>query len=101
MKTLEEIIAQGIQMVYLKAYGYEELSLITSHYEPFSHCREIGFTVTRKNLISCSYWVEEVNLSDNFELRDGKWVSVMNYELYSKESNHYPKYSDIKGLFLL
>lgn len=38
MKTLEEIIAAGVKIIYLKAYGYEDT--ITSHWEPFAHCRD-------------------------------------------------------------
>ena len=36
-KTLRELLAQGINIVYIKSYGYNELSQFGSVWQPFSN----------------------------------------------------------------
>ncbi len=86
--TLKKIIRAGADGVYLRSYGYTEKSLFASVWQPFSKAREIFFSIDSENeLYNPTYWPEDkVELDDEFNYINGKYVSVRDYDLCSKEA---------------
>lgn len=55
-------------------------------WQPFRNCREIKFEVDEDGfLYNPTFWCEEdPSLDDEFNLIDGRYVSVQDYDLCSK-----------------
>lgn len=85
--TLQEIIKLGVETVCLRSYGYTEVSIFMGGtWQPFRNCREIKFEVDEDGfLYNPTFWCEEdPSLDDEFNLIDGRYVSVQDYDLCSK-----------------
>ena len=89
-KTLRELLAQGINIVYIKSYGYNELSEFCSVRQPFSNVANyIPFEVdsNRHFTKNKTLFFDEIEptLEDVFILDDNKWKSVTAYDLASRD----------------
>ena len=85
--TLEQLHTLGIREVYLRSYGYTECSILGDTWQPFGNkAREIKFTLDDYcNLSNPTFWCEEdPELTDKFNLVDGKYISVSDYDLCSR-----------------
>ena len=89
-KTLRELLAQGINIVYIKSYGYNELSEFGSVWQPFSNVANyIPFEVDSNGHFTKNktLFFDEIEptLEDVFLFADNKWKSVTAYDLASRD----------------
>lgn len=84
-ETLKDLIDAGIREIYIKSYGYVELSLLGSTWQPFGNkARYIRFVVegygdyTNRTFF---FDDEEPALDDIFVLEEGKWLSQRDFDL--------------------
>lgn len=91
-KTLRELLAQGINIVYIKSYGYNELSKFGSIWNPFSNMANyIPFEVDSNGNFTKNrtLFFDEIEptLEDVFILDDNKWKSITAYDLASRDQS--------------
>ena len=89
-KTLRELLAQGINIVYIKSYGYNELSEFGSVWQPFGNVANyIPFEVDSNGHFTKNktLFFDEIEptLEDVFILDDNKWKSITAYDLASRD----------------
>ena len=87
MQTLKQLINQGVKEVYLRSYGYTEVSIFGGTWQPFGNkAKLIKFTIDEDNeLYNPTFWCEEDPIpTDLFTFEDGKYVSVADYDLCSR-----------------
>ncbi len=89
-KTLRELLAQGINIVYIKSYGYNELSIFGSIWQPFGNkARYIPFEVASNGHFTTNrtLFFDEIEptLEDVFILNNDKWKSITAYNLASRD----------------
>lgn len=82
--TWLEVLKSQHQTVTVETYGYMERSLLSSHFEPFSHKREFEFKINRDDVSFYEGkpdgylyhpWLRLEEVDENnlvFEERDGK-----------------------------
>lgn len=97
MRTLEELFYEdGVTEVWLRTYGYTEISCFSKVWQPFKHARIVRFTIERNPwghllVYNKNFWVDDdcsVQLDDTFEYKgDLKWVSTADYDLECRASN--------------
>lgn len=83
--TLKQLIDSGITEILIKSYGYIDLSPSNQSYKAFKDAEYITFSIDKDgSLNNPTFWFEEEpSLEDEFELKDGKYVSIMDYDLCS------------------
>ena len=91
-KTLRELLAQGINIVYIKSYGYNELSTFGSIWQPFGNeARYIPFEVDSNGNFTKNrtffFDEDEPTLEDVFILNNNKWESMVDYDLASRDQS--------------
>ena len=83
--TLKDLIDGGVREIYIKSYGYVELSLLGSTWQPFGNkARYIKFVIEGyDDYTSRTFFFddEEPTLDDIFVLEDGKWLSQRDFDL--------------------
>lgn len=89
-KTLKELLAQGVNTVYIKSYGYNELSDSGITWNPFSNIANyIPFDVDSNGHFAKNrtLFFDEIEptLEDVFVLDDNKWKSIAAYDLASRD----------------
>ena len=84
-KTLKDLIDEGVREIYIRSYGYVELSLLGNTCQPFGHkARYIRFVVEGYgDYTSRTFFFddEEPALDDIFILKEGKWLSQRDFDL--------------------
>lgn len=84
-KTLKDLIDEGVREIYIRSYGYVELSLLGSTWQPFGNkARYIRFVVEGYgdyNSRTFFFDDEEPALDDLFVLKEDKWVSQRDFDL--------------------
>lgn len=84
-KTLKDLINEGVREIYIKSYGYVELSLLGSTWQPFGNkARYIRFVVEGYgDYTSRTFFFddEEPALDDVFVLEGDKWLSQRDFDL--------------------
>ena len=88
-KTLRELLAQGINIIYIKSYGYNELSVFGSIWQPFGNkARYIPFNVDSAGNFKINKTLffdeDEPTLEDVFILNNNRWESIADYDLASR-----------------
>lgn len=91
-KTLRELLAQGINIVYIKSYGYNELSAFGNIWQPFGNiAKYIPFEVDSNGHFTKNRTLffdeDEPTLEDVFILDDNKWKSIVDYDLASRDQS--------------
>ena len=90
-KTLKDLIDEGIREIYIKSYGYVELSLLGSTWQPFGNkARYIRFVIEGYGDYTsrtCFFDDEEPALDDIFVLKGDKRVSQRDFDLACREAN--------------
>ena len=83
--TLKDLIDEGVREIYIKSYGYVELSLLGDTWQPFGNkARYIRFAIegygdyTSRTFF---FYDEEPALDDIFVLKEGKWLSQRDFDL--------------------
>ena len=83
--TLKDLIDEGVREIYIKSYGYVELSLLGNTWQPFGNkARYIRFVIEGyDDYTSRTFFFddEEPTLDDIFVLKDGKWLSQRDFDL--------------------
>ena len=83
--TLKALIDEGVREIYIKSYGYVELSLLGNTWQPFGNkARYIRFVVEGYgDYTSRTFFFddEEPALDDIFVLKEDKWVSQRDFDL--------------------
>lgn len=83
--TLKDLIDEGVREIYIKSYGYVELSLLGNTWQPFGNrARYIRFVVEGYgDYTSRTFFFddEEPALDDIFVLKEGKWLSQGDFDL--------------------
>ena len=83
--TLKDLIDEGVREIYIKSYGYVELSLLGNTWQPFGNkARYIRFVVEGYgDYTSRTFFFddEEPALDDIFVLKEDKWVSQRDFDL--------------------
>ena len=84
-KTLKDLIDEGVREIYIRSYGYVELSLLGSTWQPFGNkARYIRFVVEGYGDYTSRIFFfddEEPALDDVFVLKEDKWVSQRDFDL--------------------
>lgn len=84
-KTLKDLIDEGVREIYIRSYGYVELSLLGNTWQPFGNkARYIRFVVEGYgDYISRTFFFddEEPALDDIFVLKEDKWLSQRDFDL--------------------
>ena len=84
-KTLKDLIDEGVREIYIRSYGYVELSLLGNTWQPFGNkARYIRFVVEDYgDYTSRTFFFddEEPALDDIFVLKEDKWVSQRDFDL--------------------
>ena len=83
--TLKDLIDEDVREIYIKSYGYVELSLLSSTWQPFGNkARYIRFVIEGygdyTNRI-CFFDDEEPALDDIFVLKGDNWISRRDFDL--------------------
>lgn len=85
--TWQEVLNSNHETVIVQSYGYEERSLIGSHFEPFSHLREFVFYIDRdpgcESLDHKWLYLDEPESELTFEEKDGK-LYVFDPDLWAR-----------------
>lgn len=83
--TLKDLIDEGVREIYIKSYGYVELSLLGNTWQPFGNkARYIRFVVEGYgDYTSRTFFFddEEPALDDIFVLEGDKWLSQRDFDL--------------------
>lgn len=83
--TLKDLIDEGVREIYIRSYGYVELSLLGNTWQPFGNkARYIRFVVEGYgDYTSRTFFFddEEPALDDIFVLKEDKWVSQRDFDL--------------------
>ena len=83
--TLKNLIDEGVREIYVKSYGYVELSLLGNTWQPFGNkARYIRFVIEGYgDYTSRTFFFddEEPALDDIFVLKEGKWLSQRDFDL--------------------
>lgn len=83
--TLKDLIDNGVREIYIKSYGYVELSLLGNTWQPFGNkARYIRFVVEGYgDYTSRTFFFddEEPALDDIFVLNGDKWLSQRDFDL--------------------
>ena len=83
--TLKALIDEGVREIYIKSYGYVELSLLGNTWQPFGNkARYIRFVIEGYgDYTSRTFFFddEEPALDDIFVLKEDKWVSQRDFDL--------------------
>ena len=83
--TLKALIDEGVREIYIKSYGYVELSLLGNTWQPFGNkARYIRFVIEGYgDYTSRTFFFddEEPALDDIFVLKGDKWVSQRDFDL--------------------
>lgn len=83
--TLKDLIDKGVREIYIKSYGYVELSLLGNTWQPFGNkARYIRFVVEGYgDYTSRTFFFddEEPALDDIFVLEGDKWLSQRDFDL--------------------
>lgn len=83
--TLKDLIDEGVREIYIKSYGYVELSLLGNTWQPFGNkARYIRFVIEGySDYTSRTFFFddEEPALDDIFVLKEGKWLSQRDFDL--------------------
>ena len=83
--TLKDLIDEGVREIYIKSYGYVELSLLGNTWQPFGNkARYIRFVIEGYgDYTSRTFFFddEEPALDDVFVLDGDKWVSQRDFDL--------------------
>lgn len=83
--TLKDLIDEGVREIYIKSYGYVELSLLGNTWQPFGNkARYIRFVIEGyDDYTSRTFFFddEEPALDDIFILKEGKWLSQRDFDL--------------------
>ena len=83
--TLKDLIDGGVREIYIKSYGYVELSLLGNTWQPFGNkARYIRFVIKGYgDYTSRTFFFddEEPALDDIFILKEGKWLSQGDFDL--------------------
>lgn len=83
--TLKDLIDEGVREIYIKSYGYVELSLLGNTWQPFGNkARYIRFVIEGYgDYTSRTFFFddEEPALDDIFVLNKDKWVSQRDFDL--------------------
>lgn len=84
-KTLKDLIDEEVREIYIRSYGYVELSLLGNTWQPFGNkARYIRFVVEGYgDYTSRTFFFddEEPALDDVFVLKEDKWVSQRDFDL--------------------
>lgn len=85
--TLQDIIKLGVDKVYIRSYGYTEVSTFGETWQPFKHCHQIAFKIDEDGyLYNPTFWCEEdPSLDDKFKLIEERYVSIQDYDLCSRD----------------
>ena len=88
-KTLKDLIDEGIRETYIKSYGYVELPLLGSTWQPFGNkARYIRFVIegygdyTNRTFF---FDDEEPALDDIFVLKGDNWISRRDFDLACRD----------------
>lgn len=83
--ALKDLIDEGVREIYIKSYGYVELSLLGSTWQPFGNkARYIRFVINGYGDYTSRTFIfddEEPALDDIFVLKDDKWFSQRDFDL--------------------
>lgn len=83
--TLKDLIDEGVREIYIRSYGYVELSLLGNTWQPFGNkARYIRFVIEGYgDYTSRTFFFddEEPALDDIFVLNKDKWVSQRDFDL--------------------
>ena len=83
--TLKDLIDEGVREIYIKSYGYVELSLLGNTWQPFGNrARYIRFVVEGYgDYTSRTFFFDDEDpaLDDIFVLKEGKWLSQGDFDL--------------------
>ena len=83
--TLKDLIDEGVREIYIKSYGYVELSLLGNTWQPFGNkARYIRFVIEGYgDYTSRTFFFddEEPALDDVFVLEGDKWLSQRDFDL--------------------
>ena len=84
-KTLKDLIDEGVREIYIRSYGYVELSLLGNTWQPFGNkARYIRFVIEGYgDYTSRTFFFddEEPALDDIFVLEGDKWLSQRDFDL--------------------
>lgn len=86
-QTLKQLINQGVKEVYLRSYGYTEVSLFGNIWQPFGNkARLIRFTIDEdKELNNSTFWCEEYPTpTDEFTFENDKYISISDFDLCTR-----------------
>ena len=83
--TLKDLSDEGVRGIYIKSYGYVELSVLGNTWQPFGNkARYIRFVIEGYgDYTSRTFFFddEEPALDDIFILKEGKWLSQRDFDL--------------------
>ena len=83
--TLKDLIDEGVREIYIKSYGYVELSLLSSTWQPFGNkARYIRFVIEGYGDYTNRIFFfddEEPALDDLFVLKGDNWISRRDFDL--------------------
>ena len=83
--TLKDLIDEGVREIYIKSYGYVELSLLGNTWQPFGNkARYIRFVIEGYGDYTNRIFFfddEEPALDDLFVLKGDNWVSRRDFDL--------------------
>lgn len=85
-KTLKTLIDEGIREIYVRSYGYNELSCLGNTWQPWGNkAKLVKFTIYGYGDYSNPVFFfddEEPSLEDRFKLEsENRWVSLQDFDL--------------------
>lgn len=85
--TLQDLVKLRVDNVYIRSYGYTEVTAFGGIWQPFKNCRKIKFRLDKDgSLDNPTFWCEEdPSLDDEFNFIEGKYISVQDYDLCSRD----------------
>ena len=87
--TLKDLIDEGVREIYIKSYGYVELSLLSSTWQPFGNkARYIRFVIEGYGDYTNRIFFfddEEPALDDLFVLKGDNWISRRDFDLACRD----------------
>jgi hypothetical protein len=87
--TLKNLIDEGVREIYIRSYGYVELSFLGNTWQPFGNkARYIRFVIKGYgDYTSRTFFFddEEPALDDIFILKEGKWLSQRDFDLACRD----------------
>lgn len=76
--TWREVLNSKEEYVTVESYGYTERSLVSSHFEPFAHKRQIKFKIDRdfEMLYNKTFWLDDLEENlDYIKREDGIYLN--------------------------